>query len=45
MNTLQIYQEYMVPKNLQQHMLRVASLTKIILDNWNEPLLDKDEII
>jgi putative nucleotidyltransferase with HDIG domain len=45
MNTKQIFIEYMVPRNLQEHMLRVASLAEIILDHWNGPTLDKEAII
>ena len=35
----------MIPRNLQEHMLRVASLAKIILDHWNGPAIDKKAII
>lgn len=35
----------MIPRNLQEHMLRVASLAKIILDHWNGPAVDKEAII
>lgn len=45
MNTKQIYEEYMIPQNLQEHMLRVASLAKIILDHWIGPNVDKNAII
>lgn len=45
MNTLQIYQQYLIPQNLQKHMLRVASLAKIILEHWIGPQIDKLSII
>ena len=45
MNTKQIYEEYMIPQNLQEHMLRVASLAKIILDHWIGSTVDKQAII
>ncbi|NMB82462.1 MAG: HD domain-containing protein [Ignavibacteria bacterium] len=45
MNTKQVYKTYMIPRNLQEHMLRVASLAKIILDNWIGPTIDKKAII
>lgn len=35
----------MIPRNLQEHMLRVASLAKIILDHWSGPVVDKEAII
>lgn len=45
MNTIQIYEQYLIPKNLQQHMLRVASLAKIILDHWTGKKLEGEAII
>lgn len=39
MTVAQLYEKYMTPKNLQEHLLRVAALAKIICDNWTgEPL-------
>lgn len=35
----------MIPRNLQEHMLRVASLAKIILSNWTGPTVDKESIV
>ncbi len=35
MNILKIYNKYHLPENLQMHMLRVASCSNLILDNWN----------
>jgi len=45
MNTKQIYEKYSIPKNLQEHMLRVASLAKIIVENWNGPRINSKAII
>jgi hypothetical protein len=45
MNVGKAYEKYMTPKNLQEHMLRVASLSKIIVDNWIGPTIDKLAII
>lgn len=45
MTTQQIYEEYMVPRNLQEHMLRVASLAKIILNHWVGRPVDRDSIV
>lgn len=35
----------MIPQNLQNHMLYVASLSQIILENWTENNFDQDSII
>ncbi len=45
MNVNEVYQNYQTPKSLQEHMLRVASLASILLDNWTGTSLDKDAII
>lgn len=45
MNTKQIYEKYFIPPNLQEHMLYVASLSKIIVDNWTGPTINKNAII
>ncbi len=45
MKTLQIYEKYMVPVNLQKHMLKVAALAKIITDSWLDKNLDKNSIV
>ena len=45
MNISETYKKYMTPKNLQEHMLRVAALAKIITDNWTGPEIDKLAII
>lgn len=41
----QIYINFNTPKNLQEHMLRVGSLGKIITDNWTGVNLDNQAII
>lgn len=41
---LDIYKEYKIIPNLQDHMLRVAAVASIICDNFNEPL-PKEEIV
>jgi hypothetical protein len=45
MNVRQAYEKYMTPKNLQEHMLRVTALSKIIIDNWTGQTIDKFAII
>lgn len=45
MKVAQVYNKYQTPKSLQEHMLRVASLASILLDNWTGTSLDKDAII
>lgn len=45
MNVPDILKQYLTPKNLQLHMLRVASLAKIITDNWFGVQLDKDAVV
>ena len=35
----------MVPKNLQEHMLRTAALAEIILENWTGKELDNNSIV
>lgn len=45
MNILEIYNKYHLPENLQMHMLRVAACSKMIIDNWNGPKIDKEAII
>lgn len=45
MNVQEAYQKYSTPKNLQEHMLRVAALSKIISDNWTDSAIDKLAII
>lgn len=45
MNSIEIYQKYHLPENLQMHMLRVAACSNLIIDNWNGPEIDKEAII
>ncbi len=45
MNIIEIYNRYHLPENLEMHMLRVAACSKIIIDNWNGPKIDKEAII
>lgn len=45
MRISQLYDEYMVPKNLQEHMLRVGALAKIITENWKGEEVDKKAIV
>ncbi len=45
MNLRQTYEKYMTPKNLQEHMLRVTAISKIITDNWTGRTVDKLAII
>jgi hypothetical protein len=43
-NVIEIYKEYEVMPNLQDHMLRVAAVAFLICDGFNEPI-EKEEII
>jgi len=45
MNIIEIYNKYHLPENLQMHMLRVAACSKLIINNWNGPKIDKEAII
>lgn len=45
MNIIKIYNKYHLPETLQMHMLRVSACSKLIIDNWNGPKIDKDSII
>ncbi len=45
MKVSQIYQDYMIPQNLQEHMLRVAALAEILLEHWIGTAVDKNSII
>jgi hypothetical protein len=40
----EIYAEYKIPQNLQEHMLRSAAVASLVCDNLNEPT-DKKQII
>ena len=39
-----IYKKYLLPRNLQEHMLRVAALSEIILDDWKDGCADAHAI-
>ena len=39
-----IYKEYKIMPSLQMHMLRVAAVTKMIVDNYNMDL-DKESLV
>jgi hypothetical protein len=41
----EIYEKYSTPANLREHMLRVASLSKIILENWTGELPNSKAVI
>ena len=45
MNIIDIYRKYHLPENLQMHMLRVASWSNLIIDNWKGQELDRNAII
>lgn len=45
MQATTIYDRYHIPINLRQHMLRVAALARIILDNWNGQKLDDQSVV
>lgn len=44
MKIVEIYDKYMTPKNLREHMLRVASFSKIILADWGGKPLDNKAV-
>ena len=44
-NIYQIYNKYNIPKHLRLHMCRTASITEMILDNWNGLEINKDDLI
>ena len=44
MKTIEIYNKYHLPKNLQMHMLRVSACTNLILDNWIGKPIDRKAI-
>jgi hypothetical protein len=45
MKTKNIYEKFNTPKGLQEHMLRVAAIGEIIMDNWIGSEIDKDAIL
>lgn len=45
MKITEIYKKYQVPINLQEHMLRVASVANFIVENWIDDSLDKNKVL
>lgn len=45
MNVMQIYEKYIIPNNLQKHMLRVAGVSQIITTFWTGPTINKSAIL
>lgn len=45
MNVLAIYQKYLIPENLQMHMLRVAACGNLIIDHWTGPALNTNSLL
>jgi hypothetical protein len=40
-----IYNEYSLPEQLQDHMLYVAAFAKLIINNWNGPEINEELVI
>lgn len=40
-----IYSKYQIPPNLQQHMLKVAGIAKLIADSWGDNTIDSKILI
>lgn len=45
MKVYQIYKDNMISRNLQEHMLRVAALAQIVLNDWIGEQVDKKAIV
>lgn len=45
MNVRQDYEKFTTPKNLQEHMLRVAVLSKIIFNKWTGPTINENAVL
>lgn len=45
MTVQEVYEQYMIPSNLQEHMLRVGALAEILLDNWQGVDINKDAVV
>lgn len=45
MRIKEIYAKYLIPPNLQQHMLRVAGMSKVIAESWKRNTLSINAII
>ncbi len=44
-NIMSIYRAYMIPLDLQDHMLRAASIAAWILDHWKGEILNRNDIL
>ena len=40
-----IYSQYSIPLNLQDHMLKVAAIGKLVVDNFNQDLIDPNLVV
>lgn len=45
MSVKQVYKQYLIPPNLQKHMLRVAALSAILAENWTGKEFDKEALV
>lgn len=45
MTTQELYTKYFLPRNLQEHMLRVAALAQILLNNWRGKAVNEETVI
>lgn len=45
MKVRKVYKDFQIPQNLQEHMLRVGALLKIIKDNWQGEEIDWEALI
>lgn len=45
MTIKQAYENYMIPSNLQKHMLTVGSLAKFLYEQWKGSPLNKDTLV
>ncbi len=45
MTISQIYTQFQIPQNLQEHMLRVGGVAKIITNHWQGEEIDKKAIV
>lgn len=45
MKLAKIYQDYYIPKSLQLHMLKVATVGKYVIDNWEDTKINKPIIV
>jgi hypothetical protein len=40
-----IYEEFDIPQNLREHMMRVAGAVALICDNWKGSKINKDDVV